>query len=102
MEKAINIIHIIFGASNDNPKKMYAMMVPPIPVTPALTSAKIFDDISIRYSKPTAIVFLNSDRHILNVFPSANRADVVFFLDMKNQEQIGKLYQWLGSTATKG
>lgn len=62
---------------------------------------KIFDDISIRYSKPTALVFLNCDRNILNVFPSANRANIVFFLDIKNQEHMGKLYQWLKSTAAK-
>jgi len=46
MEKAINVIHIILGASNGKLKKMYAMMVPPIPVTPALTSAKMLEDIS--------------------------------------------------------
>lgn len=61
---------------------------------------KLFDDITCRYSQPIAIVFLNSEKTILDIFPSADRAKV-YFIDIENSENIMLLYEWMKSTASK-
>lgn len=65
-------------------------------------SRKIFDDISLKFSRQTAIVFLNTDTQILQIFPSASRATRTFFTDLKSSQSLEELYLWLKSTAVKG
>jgi small GTP-binding protein len=59
---------------------------------------KLFDDISIKFQKSIAIVFLNADRQILDMFPSADRA-AVFFVDVTDAADIRRLYAWIRGTA---
>ncbi|KAK8897854.1 Golgi to plasma membrane protein transport [Tritrichomonas musculus] len=61
---------------------------------------KLFDDITCRFTKPMAIVFLNSDRSILDIFPAADRAKV-YFIDIENKDNLMLLYEWMKSTAQK-
>lgn len=61
---------------------------------------KLFDDITCRFTNPIAIVFLNSEKSILELFPAADRAKV-YFIDIENKEDILLLYEWMKSTAKK-
>ena len=65
-------------------------------------SRKVFDDVSLRFSNQLGIVFLNADRQILQIFPSASQAERMFFTDIKSPESLEEVYQWLKSTAVKG
>jgi hypothetical protein len=47
-----------------------------------------------------AIAFLNADQPILDMFPTADQGQV-FFLEVQDRAKIGRLYQWLKSTATR-
>ena len=48
---------------------------------------KLFDDITCRFSNPIAIVFLNSDKSILDIFPAAERAQI-YFIDIENKDHV--------------
>jgi GTPase SAR1 family protein len=59
---------------------------------------KLFDDIVVDFHRSIAIAFINADREILEVFPSADRADV-FFVDLAEIENLRRLSDWLRQTA---
>jgi GTPase SAR1 family protein len=61
-------------------------------------TCKLFDDISIEFQKSIAIVFLNADSQILDMFRSADRA-TVFFIKVTNVSDIRRLYDWIRGTA---
>jgi GTPase SAR1 family protein len=59
---------------------------------------KLFDDIAVDFHRSIAIAFVNADRGILEVFPSADRT-TVFFVDLVETGELRRLYEWLRHTA---
>ncbi|OHS95388.1 small GTP-binding protein [Tritrichomonas foetus] len=64
-------------------------------------SRKLFDEITCSFTNSIVLVFLEADESILNLFPSADRAEKIFFIDITKDEEIRLLYNWMKSTAKK-
>lgn len=61
-------------------------------------SRKAFDEISPEFSGKIAIIFLNADKSILDVFPSA-ALHTRFFIDINNSKEIELLFNYIVSHA---
>lgn len=59
---------------------------------------KLFDELSLKFNGPTAIVFLNTDEDILQVFPSADRGSI-FLMNFTENSHLQSLYNWILQTA---
>jgi small GTP-binding protein len=64
-------------------------------------SRKLFDDVSMQFHRQMAVVFVQADRQILDLFPVVGRA-AVFFIELGKPEDIHALYSWIRSTAVRG
>lgn len=58
---------------------------------------KLFDDITLGFNKPIAVVFNAGDEELLELFPPANNLPH-FFVDTSKPEDISSLYEWILST----
>lgn len=85
LKEAESVIYIVNGKQNERIHE----------------SRKTYDDILCKFNRKIAIIFLNCDKNILDVFPSVDRANAFFFVDMKNSENIQKVYLWIKGNAKK-